>query len=148
AALIEIGKESQDFQRDMTAMVNRLRHRWGMPADPSSFGHRAGKMALQLNTMRLMGGVVIASFADLARITMRVGFIKTFKHGVIPMLRDFKNFKMRTMEVKYAGTALDVLMHGRSGAMFDLFDELEYGNLLERAMQYGTSRVGIVAMFD
>jgi len=148
AALVEIAKESQDFQRDMTAMVNRLRHRWGMPADPSSFAHRAGKMALQLNTMRLMGGVVIASFADLARITMRVGFMKTFKHGVIPMLRDFKNFKMRMMEVKYAGTALDVLMHGRSGAMFDLFDELEYGNLFERAMQYGTSRVGIVAMFD
>lgn len=147
-ALAEIHKDSLDFQRDMKTMVGRLKHEWGTPADPTSFPTRLGRAALQLNTMRLMGGVVISSFADLGRIIMRTGFTNTFKHGIIPLLTDLRRLNLTAREVRYAGTALDVYNHGRSGMMFDLFDELEYGNMAERFMQYGTSKIGIVALFD
>lgn len=144
----DIADTAEQFQKDMKVLVGRIRHRYGMPADPTSWGHRAGRMALQLNTMRLMGGVVISSFADLARTVMRTGVLNTYRHGLKPLLTDFKTFRMTVRELQFAGTALDVFMHGRSGMMFDLFDELEYGNMLERAMQFGTSKIGIVAAFD
>lgn len=143
-----IAQEAADFRRDLAVLVGRIRHTHGMPIDPTSFGHRAARVALQLNTQRLMGGVMIASFADPARPIMKAGLLNTFKHGFIPLVKDFSRFRMSVRETKYAGTALDVAMHGRSGMMFDLFDELEHGNMFERFMQYGTSRIGIVGLFD
>lgn len=147
-ALREIAQERDDFARDLQVLVSRLRHTRGIPEDPYSFGHRLGKVALQLNTQRLMGGVVISSLADAARIIMRAGFTNTFRHGVVPLLRNFQQMQMAARELKFTGVPVDFLIHGRAGMMFDLFEETERGNLFERAMQYGTSKIGIIALFD
>jgi hypothetical protein len=86
----------------------------------------------------------------MARPILKYGFMDTFRHGLIPMLQDFKAFKMDAREAQYAGSALDLLMHGRSNAMFDLFDETEYGNFIERGLQTATNKLGQfpLAMFD
>ena len=140
--------QERRFENDLSVLFARLRHTHGMPADPTHIGHRLGRSALQLNTMRLMGSVVISSLPDLARTVLKYGFMSTMRDGVLPMLNDFKSFKMSAQEARHAGEALDVLLHSRLGALAELFDEIEYGTMAERAMQYGTSLTGKVALFD
>ena len=39
-------------------------------------------------------------------------------------------------------------MHGRTNAYADLLDEFQYGNIIERGLQVGTSFMGRIALFD
>lgn len=145
-----ISQMVENFERDFDVVIGRMRHDWGMPADPNSVGHRLGRAVLNLNTVRLMGSVTIASVPDLARPILKYGFVNTFRYGILPMLKGFRQFRLDAKEGVYSGAALDVLMHGRSTAMFDLFDDTEYGNRLERGLQFMTNKIGskYIGMFD
>lgn len=141
--------DRQQMITDFQAEIDRMRHTRGVPDDPTAISYRMGRAALNLNTLRLMGGVVVASMPDLARLTFKNGLLTTFKHTFIPMIRDFQTFKMTAREAKYAGTALDLALHGRSSALFDIFDEVEFGSSLERGLQWSTNNFGkYVAFFD
>lgn len=144
-ALDSLQKQSK---RDLQAQIDRLRHQRGIPDNPQGYGYRLGRQILNLNTMRLMGGVVLSSVPDLARFPFKYGLLNTFRDGFIPMLRDFSSFKMSATEAKYAGTALDLVIHGRASAIFDILDEVEYGTKLERATQWGANNFGKIALFD
>lgn len=145
----KIAKEEREFVRDINVLVGRLRHTWGQPADPTAVGHRMAKAVLQLNTMRLMGSVVLSSIPDLARPILKYGFTNTMKDGVLLMMRDMKAYQMLAKEAQYAGTGIDLYNHGRMMTLASQFEESEYaGTMVERLMQYGTSKIGIVGMFD
>lgn len=134
--------------RDLQAVVDRIRHVRGLPEDPSSIPYRAGRIALNLNTMRMMGTVVPSSLADVARPIMKHGLVRTFRDGYLPLITNLKGFTASAQEVKQAGTALDLALHGRAAAVFDIFDEVEYGTAAERGLQYATNNFGLIALFD
>lgn len=148
ARFIEINKIADDFVRDLTVLTNRVRHIHGMPADPSSFAFRLGRSLLQLNTLRLMGMVAVSSFADLARTIMRTGLSNTFKHGVLPLIFEFKKFKAGVGELMHLGVANDIYSHGRSNMMFNLLQEGENGTMVERFLEHSNNQIGIIALFD
>lgn len=146
--LVAIANEARDFKNDLAGLVGRIRHTHGMPANPSGFFSRLGRGVSQLNTMRLMGGVVLSAISDPARMVMKAGVLNTFKHGFLPLFSNFSAFKMATREAQYAGTALDLLNHARSSMLFDSFNALEHGSMLEKGMDFATNKMGIVALFD
>lgn len=146
--LEQISKTEEQVFRDLNAQVERLRHTRGIPENPNGFLHRAGRVALNLNTVRLMGGVVLASIPDLARPIFTYGLLNTFRDGFLPLVNDLKTFKRLGQEMRYAGTGLDLALHGRSAAMFDIFDELEHGTMFERGLQWTTNNFGRIALFD
>ena len=145
----KLAKEEADFVRDTNAMIGMLRHTYGAPDDPMAVGYRAGKALLQLNTMRLMGSVVLSALPDLARFVLKYGMMSTMKNGLKPLLTDLKGFRAVTKEMRYAGAGLELALHGRANAMFGLFEESDMGGMfIERAMQQGTNMMGKVAAFD
>jgi hypothetical protein len=148
----KLGRETADkykaMRRDLSAVIGRLRHTWGLPADPDGIAYRMGRVAMNLNVLRMMGGVAVSSIPDIARPIMKYGLMSTFKNGFVPLILNFKQFKMAADEVRLAGGALDVLIHSRSQALFDIMDDLGRGSKFERGLEYATNKMGIVALFD
>lgn len=141
-------EEYAAIKRDLAAVVGRIRHTWGLPDDPSAISYRMGRVAMNLNVMRMMGGVVVSSVPDLARPVMKYGLVRTFKDGFLPLITDLKRLKMSNKELRLAGAALDVILHSRSMAMYDILDDMQRGSKFERAIEYGTKKFGIIALFD
>ena len=144
----KISNEFQQALRDMEGQIQRLRHTRGVPDNPNSWAWRSGRFALNLNTMRLMGGVVISSLPDLGSIVMRHGLLGAFKNGLIPFVRNLQAMKISAREARIAGVNLDLALHGRAAAMFDIMDEVEHGTKFERGMQWATNNFGRVSGFD
>jgi len=141
-------KQFRQARTDMAAQIERLRYHRGIPEDPEALGYRAGRMARNLNVLRLMGGVVISSFPDMGNVLIKFGLVNTFRDGFAPMIRDFKTFRMSMDEGRYAGVNLDLALHSRMAAMYDIMDEVEYGSMAERAVQTATNKFGLISGID
>jgi len=150
--LAKIVAEERQVEIDIETQAGRILHTWGQPADPMSIGSRLGRGALQVSTIRLMGGVTFASVPDLGRPILKLGFMNTYDHGLKPLMASMvggdKTFKIRSKQSILWGANTDVYQHGRLQAMSDLMNDFEFGNRLERGLQYMTSKMGLVALFD
>lgn len=138
----------EDARHDLEVLLERARGIRGIPKDPGSISARMARSAMQLNTLRMMGGVVLASISDPARVVMKYGLKRTFRDGVMPMIRNLKLARVSQREAQLAGTALDLVMHTRMHQITDVFDDAFRGTIIERGLQVGTSRLGMVALFD
>lgn len=134
--------------RNLTASIARLRHTWGIPDNPDGFAARAGKIMLDLSTLRLMGAVAISSIPDMGRLVMKHGLSRTFGIAFKGLVSDFKAFKMSAREIKLAGGALDSIIHSRAMAWADLLDEYVGPSIPERALNTLSSKMGQIAGFD
>lgn len=107
---------------------------------------RAFRVVRSINYLRLLGGMTLSSFADAARPVMVHGVMRTVRDGLMPLIADFKGFRMAAEEAKLAGTALDMVLDSRAMQMADVFDD--YGRLskFERGLQSLTGRFGLVSL--
>lgn len=144
----EINGIYANYRRNIEAMIGRLRHTWGLPQDPEAMGYRMGKVLLNLNTVRLMGGVLISSIPDIARPIMRYGLKRTMRDGFVPLITNFKQMKMTMQEVKWLAGGLDATMQSRASAIFDLLDDVGRGSKFEQVLEGASRRVGLVGLFD
>jgi len=132
---------------DITGMRDRIRGVYAME-DPENIFHRAGRVARNLNYMRLMGGVVASSVPDVARIFMAEGITKTFSQGLVPLATNLKNFKVAAAEAKRYGVGVDALMKGRSQIISDIADYTKAGTAFERGVQSMTDNFGRINLMD
>ena len=132
---------------DITGMRDRIRGVYAME-DPENIFHRAGRVARNLNYMRLMGGVVASSVPDVARIFMAEGITKTFSQGLVPLATNLKNFKVAAAEAKRYGVGVDALMRGRSQIISDIADYTKAGTAFERGVQSMTDNFGRINLMD
>lgn len=144
----QVMKFYDDAQRDLLVMLERTRGVRGIPQDADAWSYRAAKVAMDLNFLRLMGGVIIASVVDPARIIMRHGLTRTMRDGLVPMIKNFKTIRMSQREAILAGTANDVVMHTRMHSMADIFDDAHRGTALERGVHFLTTRMGMMSLID
>lgn len=144
----EINSTYALYRRNLEAMIGRLRHTWGLPTDPDAMGYRLGKMMLNLNTMRLMGGVLISSIPDLARPIFRYGLKRTLRDGFVPMITQFKEMRLTMREIKALAGGLDATMQSRASAMFELLDGLGRGSKFEQVVEHASRKIGLVGLFD
>lgn len=139
-----------DAMRDrIQAVIDRIRHVRGIPEDPDSFAWRAGHTVMNLNVLRYMGMATISSFSDVANIVLKHGLTRTFRDIFVPLITNFKEMKMTAREAYLAGEALDVLIHTRANAAFDIFDEFSDNHtMVERGIGFMANRMGLIAGFD
>ena len=147
-AFTKIAKDKHRIMTDLTVQISRIRHTRGIPEDPTHIGFRAGRTVLDVNVLRQMGTVVPTSIGDVARPVMKFGLLDAFKDGFIPMVTNLKKLKMAKEEAQLAGTALDLVTHGRAAAMFDQMEDIEYGSKLEGMINQVSNKMGVVALFD
>ena len=145
---VEYYKFYEDARKDLYVLLERAKSLRGIPRDPDSWSARAARTAMDLNYLRYMGGVVISSVADPARVVMRHGLIRTMRDGVLPMITNMKAIRMSQREAKLAGTALDPVMHTRMYSLTDIFDDAYRGTVAERGIHYASTRLGSIALFD
>jgi hypothetical protein len=142
-------QQQQSIDRDLEVVVRRLRHQRGLPDNPDGIMFRMGRAALDLNVARLMGNVVLSSVPDLARPVMKAGMQRTFRDGWAPMLQGFSQLKGTREEWRRLGVAWDPVMHNRTQAIFELYDDNQIRKTkFERGLGFLANKTGLVAGFD
>lgn len=147
-AFQKLWKRQRNIETDLAVVFDRLRHRQGIPENAAGMMYRMGKAALALNTLRLMGSVVLSSVADPARVVMKFGLMNTFHDGFVPMVTNWKAFKMSAQSAKSVGVALDTILASRAASVFDIFDDVGRGTRPERALQFLANNFGNIAGFN
>jgi len=128
--------------RDLTAMRDRLRGSYGAPADPSGFFVRGGRMVRSWNYLSLLGAMTESSIPDLARPVMVHGILRTLRDGVLPLITNFRGFRLAAQEAKRAGAALDMVLDSRAMELADVGDVYGRHSSFERGMQALVDRFG------
>jgi hypothetical protein len=146
--LNRLHKSQTTALRDLEAVVERIRHMRGVPKDATAFGYRLGKAARNMNAVTMMGRVVVTSLTDPSALIFKHGLTRTFRDGFVPFITEMKKIKPLLHEIKMAGTATDMLLHGRAAAMFDLLDEARAGTKAERGLQWATNELGFMSGLD
>lgn len=138
----------EKLKHDFEVVVGRIRNTWGLPKDPNAMSWRIGKTLLDMNVLRLMGGTLISSIPDISRVMMRHGFGRAFADGYAPMVSDWKRLSIAKREARYAGVALDSLMHMRAQGVHDVLDDLGRHSKFERGMNFLSNKMGMINLLD
>lgn len=141
-------KQVNDNKRDIEAIIQRLRHNWGLPKNPLAFGTRLGRIFMNVNVLRYMGMVVNSSLPDIGRPIMKYGMLRAFKDGWVPYIRGLAQLKFTQRELALMGASIDMVMHTRAMAMADVGDIMVRGSKFEKAVEYATNKMGLIAAFD
>lgn len=145
----DLNKQYKDIETDLGVVITRMRHTRGQSPAPDALGYRLGRVALNLNVTRLMGGVVMSSFADLARPVFMKGFNGVFKDVWKPFATDMKSVKATRAEGRRHGYALDAQLHNRSAAWWDTGENMSiHQTMIERGLETLANKTGFVALFD
>lgn len=139
-------KARKDAIRDIEGIRDRVRGTYKLPSDPSSLVLRAGRLARNLNYMRLLGGMTLSAIPDMGKIVFTHGLTSTFRDGFLPMIRNFKAFRLAAEEVKLSGTALDMVLDSRTMAIADIVDDFGRHSKVERGISALSSKYGVISL--
>jgi len=138
-----------DARKSLKAVIQRLRNRRGIPANPDSLASRMGYAAMGINTLRMMGMVVVSSLPDLARPMFRFGIAQAYRHAWKPLFTDWQKLKLTRRQLRIAGAAVELVTHNRTRQLTDMLGRMPlHATKFERAVEYGSSRMGLVAGFS
>lgn len=101
---------------------------------------------MTVHPLQLVGGMTISAIPDMAKVVFSHGLTSTFRDGFIPMVRNFRTFKLAAQEVKDAGTALDMILDSRAMAIYDITDDFGRHTAFERGLTALSSRFGVVSL--
>lgn len=138
-------KQRKDL-RDLAAVRDRIRGTYGLPDNPNGLVNRSYHVVRDLNYLRLLGGMTISAFPDIGSIVKVQGITRVFGDGLVPMLRNFQQFKLAADEVKLAGTALDMVLDTRAMSMAEVLDDFGRWSKFERGIKGMTERFGLVTL--
>ncbi|MEI3775524.1 hypothetical protein [Pectobacterium brasiliense] len=140
-ARAKLEKQREADLRDIEAMRDRLLGTYGAPRDPRSFFVRAGRVARNINFLRLLGGMTISALPDLMRPVMQHGLSKSLA-PMGAMLRNMDAVKIATKDLREMAVGLDYVLSTRTKAIADLTDPYSRRSALERGLNWGTQRFG------
>lgn len=141
-----IDKARKDAIRDVSGIRDRLRGQYALPSNPDSLVLRAGRVVRGINYLRLLGGMTISAIPDMGKVVLEHGLTSTFRDGFVPLVKNFKAFRLAAQEVKDAGTALDMVLDNRAMAMADITDDFGRHSAFERGLTSLQTRFGVVSL--
>ena len=133
---------------DLAGIRDRIRGVYGTPENPNSVFTRILRSARDLNYLRLLGGVTASSLPDVARTFMAEGLVNSFKNGLIPLVKNTKQFKVAASEAKRYNGVLNASMGGRGDMIADIADYTSGGTMLERSLRSGAENFGKINLLD
>ncbi|MBW9430746.1 hypothetical protein FHC77_08310 [Atlantibacter hermannii] len=137
----KLEKQREADLRDIEAMRDRLIGTYGAPKDPRSFFVRAGRVARNVNFLRLLGGMTISAATDLMRPVMQHGLSKSLR-PMGAMLRSMSAVKVATKDLREMAVGLDYVLSTRTKAIADLTDPYSRRSAFERGLNWGTQKFG------
>lgn len=142
----QINKKRRKDEANLIAIRDRMRGTYGL--GENNLFNRSQRAARDLNYLRLLGGVTISSFPEMARVFGAEGFLKTFKNGVIPLATNINAFKLSTEEAGRFGIAMDSLLNNRGNIAGDIADYTQRNTAFERGLQYSTDKFGKINLLN
>jgi hypothetical protein len=142
----EIDAQSKRAQKDLQAVVARLRGTYNLAHDPTSFGPRAASAVKQANVLRLMGSVLAASISDVPRLLFTHGFRQN-ADLFSTLITNLEGLKMAKAEAKELSAGLEFVL-SRSGQLWDAFDDMVGHTVGERALRVMTNKFGRLTLMD
>lgn len=148
-----LSAQEKQVAKDMSVVIDRLRHDRGYPADANATGYRLGRFALNAQVAMMMGKVTVSSLSDVVRPVAKYGTFKTIEKGWVPFITNakFRGALMQSDRRKAIG--LDPLLHNRAQAFADIYNQAPvYGHkgvaTLEKGMEVAAQKIGLIALFD
>lgn len=132
--------------RDVEGIRDRLRGQYALPDNPDGIVLRAGRVIRNINYLRMLGGMTISAIPDLAKPVFTYGLTSTFKDGFLPLVKNYRGFRLAAGEVKAAGTALDMVLDSRVMALADITDDFGRHSKFERGLSSLSNRFGLVSL--
>lgn len=120
-------------KRDIEALRDMLRGTYLAKENASNFA-RVLNVANIFNYLRMMGGVVASSMADVARPMMVHGLGRYFNAGIRPLVTNLKGIKLTARESRAAGIA-ETILHSRLATMAEIADPYSMSSPFERFME-------------
>lgn len=142
-----ITKEFALVRENLDATMRRIRHQWGIPQDPNGFAARGVSILTSVNALRFLGGVVWSSLADFSKPVFRYGLARTMRAAWVPMISNWKAMRMTAREAQLAFVAVETLTAQRARDLAGLFELARKRSKAEAALEWGTSKIGIIAGF-
>ncbi|WP_342358119.1 hypothetical protein [Arsenophonus nasoniae] len=127
--------------RDIRAMRDRLLGTYGAPKDPSSFFVRAGRIARDVNFLRLLGGMTISALPDLVRPIMQHG-LRSALRPLGKMMTDINAMKIAKADLREMGVGLEYALSSRSKVIADLTDPYNRRSYLEKGLKWSSQKFG------
>ncbi|MDJ0894853.1 MAG: hypothetical protein QNJ92_06895 [Alphaproteobacteria bacterium] len=145
--LTRLQKRKDADIRDVSAMRDRIRGTYQLGRiNPDGVISRAGRIARNLNYLRLLGGMTVSAFPDMFRAVMIHGIGRTMGDGVVPLITNLRNARLAMKEVRRAGTALDMIMDSRTMAIAEVLDDYGRYSRFERGLRGLTNNFGFVSL--
>lgn len=132
--------------RDLDGIRRRLRNTYALPENPEGIMVRSARVMRSLNYLRLLGGQQLSSIPDIGKPIGVHGLTRVMGDGFVPMVRNFRSFRLAAKEVKSAGTALDMVLDSRTMAIADVMDDYGRGSRFERGLQKMTTNFGVISV--
>jgi hypothetical protein len=141
----KLEKQREQDIKNIAGMRDRLRGVYGYAED--NIFTRTMRASRDLNYLRLLGGVTVTSFPDVARVFMAEGFVKTFKNGLLPLISNTKNFNVSAAESKRYGIG-SVALTRRSAIIADVADYAQGNTAFERGLSSASRNFGRINLLD
>ena len=143
---------AKQYTNDLDVAIQRLRNTRGVPRDASSMWWRTGRAVKNLNVLTMMGGVVIASLSDVARPIWQHGVRNAFGHGFRPFIQGLtkggREFRIKAKETnRQIGLNLEPMLYSRAQGLFDLAEDSIGKTRLERGLNVGAQKMGLIALY-
>jgi hypothetical protein len=143
--MAKINQRMEDDIRDIAAMRDRLRNVYGLPQDPTSPFVRASHVMRAANLLTKMGDVVRSSLSDIGRPIMTQGLTNVMKHGLLPLMRDFKGTFKNMKDAGLTAAVMEMSNNTRMSRAADIGDMYAGRTALERTVKAGTDTFGLVS---
>lgn len=140
-------RERDDVLKAFEGQIERLRHSRGIPNDPDSYLYRGGRSLQSLNTVSMMGNVLLSSLIDPAIAVWRYGLTNVFKYAFKPFIKGMKEYKMTKREALYYGMN-ELSSQARFYQIADMFEGVGRQTRGEKALDYAANKIGIVGLFS
>lgn len=143
-----LDKQRTSDLRDINAMREILRGTYGAAADPDAIPTRIFRGIRQANLLSRGGGFTVAAIPDLGRTVMIHGLGRTLRDGLLPMIANFRGFRVAAKEAQLAGTAWDMKLDTTALSRADLGDEFGRGTAFERGIKSATRNFMLINLLS
>ena len=133
-------KQMQDDLRDVRGLRDRLRGTYGASKDPHAMSSRFVRTMKSFNVLVGMGGAMVSSIPDVARVVMVEGFQNSYGKGLkVQFARQSSLIsRLSKNELRKSAVAADAVLGLRAHAFADLGDVFGNRFAVERVLNAST----------
>ena len=146
--LAQLDKQLRADLRDLSAVRDRIRGTYALPANPYGVGSRIVRTTKTINFLRALGGMAISSIPDAMRPVFMHGPLAVIRDGLVPLMTNLKGYKLAAGEAKLAGAALEMTLDGRALQIGDLVDDFAPRTKFENGVEFVAGKFGLMTLMD